>query len=244
MNAQQMVDAVRDNCQIFLNDSPMTDGFADDLVTPSGTSILSVVNREYRRCTALGFLQCYKTLTLVPGTQEYRLDFSFTYVYEAAITDLNSRVYELVRTSKIELNQQYLYWRNWGQHRPLRYYFVGSLLGFDYTPDQAYGLTLLADVLPVDMVVETDTPTLLEEALHDSLVDMASYNLASKLIVLQTKGDAQSSAVIRFKYLQGVAQEGKDYIKRVANGRRTGNSRSPMVQDNYRSPFGSVGVRY
>lgn len=234
LTADDIVTDIRDGIQAFSTDAPFVDGFPDDEHTASGTSILRRLNRVYRKAVHLGFLQCYKDVTLTIDEKERRLPSTFGLVYEVQLIDENQRVWVLERTDKNRLNEQRPFHNNNASSRPLQWYTVGSILGFDFAPRYAYNVKILADVLPDPLVNRADVPYQLDDILHDYLVDMAVADLALIALRLHAPDGTNDSGMVRFRALMEIGKNAEDYIREVANTRSVNASFAPLVHDNYR----------
>lgn len=236
MTAEECVAEIRDNIQATLNDVPIYDGFPDGS-RPAGrmlTSILRVLNVAYSKCCQYGFLSCYQNLTLVVGNKEFEMDGSYGMIYEVQLIDLNGRIYVLPEMSKQELNVLRPYHNSFNNGRPLRYYTIGNIFGFDRAPDNAYSLKILADIEPDQLVNRGDVPARLPLVSHHKLCSVASYALGLQLIRLQTNQGADQSGYARLSGLKAEAQDATDYLKGLATARSLSTNRVPLVDDPYR----------
>jgi len=235
MNAGQIVGQIRSNEGVF--DVPLLDGFPDDDPRREGTKILPLVNKAYKDLTWEGMKQCYVSKTLQTGTDgKYLREFAYpkniTMVYAVEILDPTNtnKVYSLARTSRNALTIVRSNFQTAGARVPTKYYFGGGFIGFDYTPDKAYTIRILADVLPTELVNRTDVPDSLEDFMHEGLVVGGEYYLSRPMLRRPDMNEYKRQAHNELK------DEWENWIKRakeIWNARSLNTSSSPMV-DEYR----------
>lgn len=240
LNAREAVDEMRQELGIF--GDPFLNGFPDDDDTRQQVALLPALNKAYFEGVWLGIKQCELHVDLeadVDGNyyQRFKIPNTFTLVSLVTLVDNDyNREYALEPNSLTRIVTERPQILNSPPRRPTEVYWGGGFMGFNYRPDKAYTLKILADVMPSPLVNEDDEITRLETFFHRGIVMGAVSFTGRKMMGMQ--GYTQFHAM-RQKSWDAEWAEWKERIKKTYAS-RSKDSRFAAYLDEYRMYQGGI----
>lgn len=233
MNAQEIVDDVRDKVQIYGKAGPLIDGFSTDPPVRDGTiSVLKQINKTYvEMVTRTSFSRCVTQKALTIDTAAYRLD-KVTSVLTAAMLTADGTEYLPIDLVTYEDIHKYYTLRNYDSAQPQKVWFDAQNFGVWPPPDDEYIMEFYGDTIPSPLVDPTDVPSRLDEALHETL----SVGTAFRVCLM---GAHIPPLAARLPYYRDMYKEWKDTVQDVALTRPLqGLDQEVQMENQYREPRG------
>lgn len=163
--------------------TPYRDGFASDIAfNKQSVNLLMAINDRQRQLSETGYFKCYFTFTTTAAETDdrhdiYPLDTRIHRVRSVTLTTTSGKVVPLEETSVPELDLLSPQHRNRSSAQPTEYWLDGDMIGFNFAPAAEYTITILAETVAPDLVLESDVPQKLPVRFHEMLAYGAAVDI-------------------------------------------------------------------